>query len=79
MWILYHYLPKTQPLFSQNRKRKITHVLIAICNAHLVAKYSTMIKQKSVPKARIHQADNLAKLRQKFLSLLELIAQILCA
>ena len=26
-----------------------------------------------------HQADNLAKLRQEFLSLLELIAQILCA
>lgn len=52
MWILYHYLPKKQPLFSQNRKRKITHVLIAICNAHLVAKYSTMTKQKSVPKAR---------------------------
>ena len=32
-----------------------------------------------MPKARIHQADNLAKLRQEFLSLLELIAQILCA
>ena len=36
-------------------------------------------KTKSVPKARIHQADNLAKLRQEFLSMLELIAQILCA
>ena len=29
--------------------------------------------------ARTHQADNLAKLRQEFLSLLELIAKIFCA
>ena len=28
---------------------------------------------------RTHQADNLAKLRQEFLSLLELIAKIFCA
>ena len=28
---------------------------------------------------RTHQADNLAKLRQEFLSLLELIAKIICA
>ena len=30
-------------------------------------------------RARTHQADNLAKLRREVLSLLELIAQILCA
>ena len=28
MWILYHYLPKTQPLFLQNRKRKLAHVIL---------------------------------------------------
>ena len=33
----------------------------------------------SACKARTHQADNLAKLWQDILSLLELIAQILCA
>ena len=35
-------------------------------------------KRKCVPQAR-HQADNLAKLWFEFLSVLELIAQILCA
>ena len=35
-------------------------------------------KKKSVPKARTHQADNLAKLRHEFLPLPE-PSQILCA
>ena len=77
MWILYHYLPKTQPLFSQNRNRKLAHVILRLT---MRIEWLCTIKnnKKSVPKARTHQADNLAKLRHEFLSLPEL-SQILCA
>ena len=37
------------------------------------------MKNKKRAKGTPHQADNLAKLRNEFLSLLEPIAQILCA
>ncbi len=44
-----------------------------------VAITATPFELSACAQGALHQADNLAKLWQEFLSLLELIAQILCA
>ena len=61
------------------------HILAAVAartlNRHipLISALRISVRLSACVLCTLHQADNLAKLRQEFLSLLELIAKIFCA
>ena len=64
---------KAKPHFATLDCHVATSLLLAMTNGKLTSNFSTCAH------SALHQADNLAKLRFEFLSVFELIAQILCA